>query len=125
MFLTGDVEGFAFQDDYAAKCSYLHVLDTLSKLNEKGTEDFSFETFMKKKFILPFKLSPSVNHLDASLAENIQQNSVNPLSNQRKLYLKFKNNLTYAVRVSVLYFQHRSLKVDGSKRLFKNYDVDQ
>ena len=123
--LPGDVEGFSFADDYATKCSYLHVLDTMGKLTEHGTEDFSLESFKTKKFILPFKLSPSINSLDSVTTEMVQQNSVNPISNQRKLYLKFKSNTTYAIRVSCLYFQHRSIAIDQNKRVFKSYDLDQ
>ena len=122
---SGDVEGYAFHDDYATKCSYLHVLDTLAKLTESGTEDFSLETFKTKKFFLPFNLSPSLSNYDSVTSEKIQQNSINPVSSQRKLYLKFKSNLTYTIRVSVIYFQHRSLKVDGLKHVYKSFDVDQ
>ena len=119
------MEGFSFKDDYATKCSYLHVLDTLCKLTEHGTEDFSLKAFTTKKFILPFKLSPSINSLDAVTNESVQQNSINPVSNQRKLYLKFKTNTTYAIRVSCIYVQHRSICIDKNLRVFKDFDLDQ
>ena len=122
---SGDVEGYSFLNDHATKCSYLHVIDTLSKLTEKGTEDFSLDAFKNKKFFLPFKLTPSVSNYDSATNERIQQNNINPVSNQTKLYLKFKSNTSYVIRVSMIYFQHRSLKIDGQKRVFKSFDVDQ
>ena len=122
---SGDIEGYNFTSDYATKCSYLHVLDSLGKLNEKGFEDFSLKNFYGKKFFLPFSLSPSINHWDANTNEKIQQNSINPVTNERKLFLKFSSNLTYAIRIRVIYFQHRNIKIDASKRVWKDYDLDQ
>ena len=118
-------EGYNFSTSYAKKCSYLHVLDTLSKLNEKGSEDFTLDNSYTKKFFLPFHLTPSLNSYDAATNEQVQQNAISPMSNQRKLYLKFDRNLEYAIRISAIFFQHRSIKIDAAKRVFKDYDVDQ
>ena len=119
------MEGYVFTDDWAKKCSYLHVLESLHMLTEVGPEDFTLNTFYNKKFFLPFKLSHSINHFDPVTAEKVQQNSISPLSRQKRLFLKFSENLGYALRVSVIYFQHRSLKVTEDLKIFKNYDVDQ
>ena len=124
-FCTGDVEGYSFHNDSAKKCSYLHVIDTLAKLTENGTEDFSLKSFYAKKFFLPFRLSATVNNYDAATNEKLQQAPINPVSNQRKLFLKFERNTQYAIRVSVIYFQHRSIKINGEKRVFKSFDIDQ
>ena len=122
---SGDVEGYSFKTEFAKKCSYLHVLDTLSKLTEAGSEDFSMDNFYEKKFFLPFKLSASINNYDMATRERVQQNPINPISSQRKLFMKFSTNLSYTLRVSVIYFQHRSIKIDKNKRCYKSFDIDQ
>ena len=119
------MEGYAFHNESARRCSYLHVLDTLAKLNEHGTEDFSLKNFYDKKFFLPFRLSATLNNYDAATSEYIQQAPINPISNQRKLFLKFGSNTTYTIRVSVVYFQFRSIAIDNQKRVYKSFDIDQ
>ena len=123
--ISGDIEGYIFTDDWAKKCSYLHVLESLHMLTETGPEDFTMDNFYKKKFFLPFRLSHSINHYDPVTQERVQQGAISPLSRQRRLFLKFESNLTYVLRVSVIYFQHRSIKVSDDLKIFKNYDVDQ
>ena len=122
---SGDVEGYSFHNSFAKKASYLHVLDTLSKLTEAGSEDFTLENFLEKKFFLPFKLSASINNYDVATRERVQQNPINPISNQRKLFLKFEANLAYTLRASIVYFQHRSIKIDKFKKCYKSFDIDQ
>ena len=51
--------------------------------------------------------------------------SILNLCRQKRLFLKFSENTSYAVRVSVVYFQHRSVKIDGLRRCWKSYDLDQ
>ena len=103
----------------------MHVLDTLAKLTQNGSEDFTLNDFLKKKFFLPFRLSANINNYDSATNEQIQQSPINPVSNQRKLYLKFESNTEYTIRVSVIYFQHRSIKIDKEKRVYKSFDIDQ
>ena len=91
----------------------------------KGTEDFTMKNFYSKKFMLPFKLSASPNNLDAATREKVQQNNMTPVSNQRRLFLKFDTNTSYTITVSVIYFQHRSIKINKEKKVFKSFDIDQ
>lgn len=122
---SGDVEGYSFKTEFAKKCSYLHVLDILAKLTERGSEDFSMKSFYNKKFMLPFKLSASPNNMDSATREKVQQSNITPVSNQRRLFLKFAENTSYTITVSVIYFQHRSIKINREKKVFKSFDIDQ
>lgn len=50
--------GYDFSTTKSQKASYWYALNTFGKLsNSAGTKDFSFESFMKHRFLLPFNLS--------------------------------------------------------------------
>ena len=122
---SGDVEGYNLKTRNNQIFSYQQVCQDLGKLTENGTEDFSFEAFMSKKFFLTFNLSGCLNSYDSATRENIQQAPINNISNQKKLFLRFNSNTSYAIRISMLYFQHRSIRVNNEKLATKSFDVDQ
>ena len=116
---SGDIEGYNFSNDWYKKCSYYHALTTMGKINDRGTHDYSQQTFMDKKFMLPFCMSQSINILDQPTGEKVQQSNIVGNSDRRVLYLKFKNELTHTLKVTCIYLQHRSLCVDNQRRVFK------
>jgi hypothetical protein len=120
---SGSPEGYYFNSDWARKCSYLHILDSLGKLNEFGSADLSKKAYYRDKFFMIFRTSPSINNYSPRDSNFIQQaHYSNPKS---ILYLKFAAETTYTIRVTVLYSQSRSLTIDKDRLTFKDYDLDQ
>ena len=91
----------------------------MGKINEKGTKDYDLNTFMTKKFMLPFSMSQSINIFDETTAQTVQQSNIQGNSDRRILYLKFKTELTYTMKLTAIYLQHRSLNIDSERRVFK------
>ena len=117
--------GYDFSDSWSAKLSYIHAISTLGRITDRGTGDICEDTFMKKKFILPFSMTQSVNVLDQKTENKVQQANTVGHSDQKILYLKFKTELTSTLKITCIYTQHRSLAIDSQRRAFKNYDCDQ
>ena len=91
----------------------------MGKMTDNGTADIDIDVFMKKKFILPFSLTPSINHLEQKTAEKVQQSNMISNSDLRLLYLKFKSELTITLKITCIYLQHRALVVDNQKSVYK------
>ena len=111
--------GYDFSDEWSKKCSYYHALTSMGKMTDNGTADIDINVFMNKKFILPFSLTPSINHLEQKTAEKVQQSNMMSNSDLRLLYLKFKSELTTTLKITCIFLQHRSLVVDNQKSVYK------
>ena len=116
---SGDLEGYDFSSEWSTKLSYIHAITTLGKLTDRGSGEISQNTFLEKKFILPFQLTQSINILDQKTNEKVIQANAVTSSDQKILYLKFKNELTKTLKITCIFLQHRSIACDSQRRVFK------
>jgi hypothetical protein len=54
--LSGDIDGYNFQDSWSKLASWTVAMDTLGKLGPAGTEQLCFKRYYHDRFFLPFKV---------------------------------------------------------------------
>ena len=95
----------------------------LGKISENGC-DLSMERYYDSSFFIPFRLDGQLGNYSADVQNRLQQRATVPHSRIR-LFLEFKKETSYVIRVSVLYKQMRILAISSDKKAYRNCDIDQ